>query len=347
MKKANGIFKTALLALTLCVMASACAPKENQLPTTKKGIMDAFVAGTLPESYAPAAFFVHFASNQKVGMPAVNAHLQFLLKTNADILKVQFEQRVQRVTGDLNEQETWDNIGPIPVDFYRPTVEIIKNINEIAGKDVYVSPTVYSAYQVARQALGDDNIAKAAAERPEDLKRVLGYYLEALEWYVQELKNIGIESFYMTTQGGEMKYNSIPGFYSDIIKPFDLKLMNQCQEGAKLTLLHICDWEGTYDDLTRYLDYPGDIVNVPLALNGTPVTLSDAEKLFGRPVLGGFDRKGHVINKGSEEEVAAVVKEAIANGPKGRVMIGADCTVSDAPIKNIHAAISAAHNSAE
>lgn len=346
MKKTLVTIKAALLALIVCAMASACAPKAEQLPTTKKGIMDAFVAGTLPESYAPAAFFVHFASNQKVGAPAVNAHLQYLLSTNADILKVQFEQRVQSIK-DLDKQETWDNIGPIPVDFYRPTVEIIQKIQEVAGRDIYVSPTVYSAYQVARQSLGDENIAKAAVERPEDLKRVLGYYLEALQWYVQELKNIGIESFYMTTQGGEMKYNSIPGFYSDIIKPFDLKLMNQCQEGAKLTLLHICDWEGTYDDLTRYLDYPGDIVNVPLALNGTPVSLSDAEELFGRPVLGGFDRKGHVINKGSVEEVAAVVKEALANGPKGRVMIGADCTVSSAPIENIHAAVAAAHNAGE
>lgn len=338
----NMTMKTLLAALTLgCSITSCCERQETALPANKKEIMDAFKAGTLPASYVPAAFFVHFDRNHKEGEAAVNAHLQYLLKTNADILKVQFEQYVNRIP-ELDKQETWDNITPLPEDFYRPTVEIIRNIQECAGKDVYVMPTVYSAYQVARQSLRDENIAKAATERPEDLKRVLGYYQKALIWFVKECKNIGIEGFYMTTQGGEMKYNSIPGFFEDIIKPLDLQLMSLCQEDAKLTILHICDWEGTYDDLSKYADYPGDIVNTPLHLNGTPFTPADGEKLFGRPVLGGLKKEG-IIVKGTPEEVTQAVDEIIKNAPQGRVMIGADCTVSAAPIENIHAAVKAAH----
>ena len=78
----------------------------------------------------------------------------------------------------------------------------------------------------------------------------------------------------------------IPGFFEEQIKPFDLQIMNLCQKDSKLTILHICDWEGTYDDLTRYVDYPGDIVNTPLVLNGTPFTVADGEKLFKRPKIG-------------------------------------------------------------
>lgn len=307
--------------------------------------MDAFKAGTLPKSYVPAAFFVHFARCDNEGEAAVNAHLHFLLKTNADILKVQFEQYVERIP-DLDKQEAWDSIAPIPEDFYRPTVEIIRKIQEVAGKDVYVMPTVYSAYQVARQSLRDENIPKAAVERPEDLKRVLGYYQKALLWFVKECKSIGIEGFYMTTQGGEMKFNSIPGFFEHMIKPLDLQLMNLCQQDAKLTILHICDWEGTYDGLDKYTDYPGDIVNTPMFLNGKPFTLRDGEKLFGRPVLGGF-KKEEVIIKGTPQKVAAEVREIIRMAPAGRVMIGADCTVSAAPIENIHSAVFTAHNHAK
>lgn len=338
--KATTFLKATAAALILS-SAVACNSSEPQLPTTKKGIMDAFKAGTLPESYVPAAFFVHFDRNHKTGEPAINAHLQYLLKTNADILKVQFEQYVPRIPG-LDRQETWDSIAPLPIDYYRPTVEIIRKIQECAGRDVYVMPTVYSAYQVARQSLRDENIAKAAVERPEDLKRVLGYYQESLKWFVDECKKLGIEGFYMTTQGGEMKYNAIPGFFEDMIKPLDLELMARCQQDAKITILHICDWEGTYDDLSKYTDYPGDIVNTPLHLNGTPFTLADGEKLFGRPVLGGLQKEGIII-KGSTDEVAQAVKEIVATAPKGRLMIGADCTVSAAPIENIHAAVAAAH----
>lgn len=330
----------AMMALS-CILASCCNQNNTEIPVNKKEIMDAFVKGTLPSSYAPAAFFVHFDKDHKIGEPAVNAHLQHLLKTNADILKVQFEQYVERIPG-LDKQETWDNIGPIPEDFYRPTVEIISEIQKCVGKDVYVMPTVYSAYQVARQSLRDENIAKAAVERPEDLKRVLGYYMKALEWFVKECKSIGIEGFYMTTQGGEMKYNSIPGFFEEIIKPMDLHLMNLCQKDSKVTILHICDWEGTYDDLSKYADYPGDIVNTPLHLNGTPFTLTDGEKLFGRPVLGGL-AKGGIIIDGTPEDVRNAVVEVLADAPEGRVMIGADCTVSAAPVDNLHAAVAAAH----
>lgn len=340
---------THYIKITLAVVAlsglivSCSNNQQSQFPTNKKEIMDAFKAGTLPDSYVPAAFFVHFGREQKVGESAVNAHLQYLLKTNADVLKVQFEQYVERIPG-LDTQEAWDNIAPLPEDFYRPTVEIIKQIQTCVGKDVYVMPTVYSAYQVARQSLRDENIPKAALERPENLKRVLGYYQKALEWYVKECKKIGIESFYMTTQGGEMKFDTIPDFFEEFIKPNDLQLMNLCQQDAKLTILHICDWEGAYNSLDKFIDYPGDIVNTPMQLNGQPFTLTDGEKLFRRPVLGGLQRNGIIID-GTCEDVKEATLQAIESAPKGRLMIGADCTVSAAPIQNIHTAVYIAHNS--
>lgn len=292
--------------------------------------------------YVPAAFFVHFGREQKQGEAAVNAHLQFLLKTNADVLKVQFEQYQPRIQ-HLDRQETWDSIGPIAEDFYRPTLEIIRQLQDCVGLDVYVMPTVYSAYQVARQSLRDENIARAAVERPNDLKRVMGYYQKALMWFVRECKKAGIEAFYMPTQGGEMKYNAIDGFFDHIIKPFDQELMRLCQQNARFTILHICDWEGTYDDLSKFKDYPGDIVNTPLILNGTPFTLNDAEKLFRRPVFGGL-KKEETIIKGTVDEVRQEVNNLLNKAPRGRTMLGADCTVSAAPIINIYTAVSTAHH---
>ena len=61
-------------------------------------------------------------------------------------------------------------------------------------------------------------------------------------------------------------------------------------------------------------------------------------------MLGGLQKEGIII-KGSTDEVTQTVKEIVATAPKGRLMIGADCTVSAAPIENIHAAVAAAHNS--
>lgn len=331
-----------LISAAAVLLAAGCNESQESIPANKKDIMDQFVAGTLNPSYVPAAFFIHFSSDSKVGEPAVKSHLEYFLKSNMDILKVQFEQRVPAIR-DYELQESWDAVEPLPEDFYRPTLEVIARLQEVAGKDVYVLPTIYSAYQLATQSLGEKGVREGAVNHPDDLKRVLGYYADALKWLVSECKKIGIEGFYMTTQGGEMKYYDIPDFFSTYIKPFDLDVMGACTEGTKMNILHICDWEGTFDDLTRFADYPGQIVNTPIDLNGTPFTMKDGEKLFGRPVLGGLERKG-AINKVSPEEVEALVRKAIEEGPAGKLMIGAECTVSSAPIENIHAAVSAAHH---
>ena len=327
-----------ILLFVLCLLAlSSCGNRPaSTLPVNKKELMDRFLEGTLAPPYAPAAFFVHYGSDQKEGEAAVQAHLAYYLKSNMDILKVQFEQGAPKI-GDLEVRNDW-----IPVDFYRPTVEIVKRLQEIAGADVYVLPTVYSPYQVSHNSLGEQRIMDAAVHQPEALKGVLDSYRDALVWFVRECKAAGIEGFYMCTQGGEAMFNDIPGFFENFVLPYDMAVMGACTEGTKMNILHICDWEGPYDDLVRYKDYPGQIVNTPMTVGGKPFSLTDAYRLFGRPVLGGFDRKGD-INRAGAEEAAAMAAGILADAPAGCVMLGADCTVGSAPFANIHAAIAAAH----
>lgn len=324
-----------LAALCAAVLLSTSC--TDKIPDTKKGIMDAFVAGTLDPSYAPAAFFIHFANDQKVGDAAVQAHLNYFRESGMDILKVQFEQGVPRIP--VGEEAAFE---PIPEDFYRPTLEIITRLQEAEGKDVYVLPTLYSSYQIARQSLGERRIRALAVENPELLKAVLGSYRDALLWLVQECKKAGILGFYMCTQGGELTFYDIPGFFDTFIRPYDLAVMEACNRDTKMNILHICNWEGPYDDLTRFKDFPAQIVNTPTDLNGVPFSLQDGIDLFGRPVLGGFDRKGE-FNTISEEEVAAETHAILKAHPASRVMIGADCTVGSAPLVNIQAAVAAAH----
>lgn len=267
----------------------------------------------------------------------MEAHLKYFRDTDMDIMKIQFEQTVPRIESLDEEVSEY-----IPEDFYRPTLEIIMKIREKVGDEAYVLPTLYSVFQIARQSLGDRRIMDAARNQPERLKAVLGSYEKALLWLVRECKAAGIEGFYTCTQGGEMKFYEIPGFFETFVKPYDLSVMQACNLDTKLNILHICNWEGAFDDLTRFTDYPGQIVNTPNDLNGTPFTLEDGIRLFGRPVLGGFDRKGE-INTASEAEVAEMARAILESNPKGRVMVGADCTVSSAPLANIGAAVAAAH----
>ena len=46
----------------------------------------------------------------------------------------------------------------------------------------------------------------------------------------------------------------------------------------------------------------------------------------------------------SEEEIAKLVDKVLEEAPKGKVMLGAECTVSDAPLGNIQTAVYTAHH---
>ena len=340
MKLTKLFFSLAVCAATLFV---SCAPKQasDPIPADKKEIMDRFVAGTLDPSYVPALFFGHFGGDQKLGEGAVKAHLSLFLKGGADMLKIQTEQPMPYV-----EDLTMDT-PLVPEDWYAPTVEVIKEVLSYVGKDVYVMPTILSTHQVARQGFGDDRLPGWSVERPEAYKRMLDSYTKAILWYIRECKKIGVEAFFTATQGGEQKFYDLKvpgGFFETMIKPYDMEVMTEANKDTKITILHICDWEGPMDDLTRYLDYPGKIVNVPLKIADEPLTLTKTYEMFGRPVLGGFNRKAE-IGKESPEKIAAMTREIIANGPKGHLMIGADCSVPS-PLDiadNVHAAVSAAH----
>ena len=338
----KSVFKY-ILAIAFCTVAAvSCNNSKGAFPANKKEVMDQFVAGKLNPSYVPAAFFIHFGVGKTVGEAAVKAQMEYLLATDMDILKVQFEQFVPRIR-DLDTPEGWENFRPIPEDFYRPTLDVIKRLQDVAGHSVYVLPTIYSTFQVATQGLGPANILEGAKNHPEALKKILDSYTDALLWLIKECKAAGIEGFYLPTQGGETKFYECPGFFDNFVKPYDLKVMEEANKDTKMNILHICDWEGTYDDLSRFADYPGQIVNTPLVVDEKPFTLEDGYKLFKRPVLGGLDRKKEIIHS-SEEEVAKLVNQVLAKAPKGKVMLGAECTVSEAPLGNIRTAVYTAHH---
>lgn len=339
----KSVFKLIFVFSICALAASSCANKSgSDFPRNKKEVMDRFVAGTLDPSYVPAAFFIHFGRGKTVGEAAVQAQLEYLAASDMDILKVQFEQSAPRHR-DLDTDEGWVNFEPIPEDFYRPTLEIIQRLVQVAGRNVYVLPTIYSTYQVAQQGMGLRGIIEGATNHPQEFKKILDSYSDALVWLVKACKAVGVEGFYLPTQGGETKFYEYPGFFENFIRPYDMKVMGEANSGTKMNILHICDWEGTYDDLTRFADYPGQIVNTPMTVDGEPFTLEDGVNLFKRPVLGGLNRQKEILSA-SEVEIKDLVNQVLAAAPKGKVMLGADCTVSEAPIGNIQTAVYTAHH---
>lgn len=330
-----------LLVIILLDICSSCQqvvkePVDKQL--TKREIMQDFLNGEKHGNYVPAAFFMHFPA--QVGQDAVYYHIRHLARTGIDLLKVQFEQHQPNIK--VETAKDWEQIQPLPCDFYEPTVQVVKEVLDIVGYETMVLPTVYSPFQVLRMQIGIPAVIRWAKEDPDQIMRALRIYTDALLNFVRDCKKLGVDGFFTPTQGGENMYNEIPDFFEYFIRPFDMEIMKECNEGTHCNILHICDWEGPYDDLTRFVSYPGQIVNTPNVVAGKPFTPADAKKMFNRIVLGGLDRKG-VINKGTLKEIKTEVKKLVEEN-SDQLMVGAECTVDNkTAIENIRTAVRTAH----
>jgi uroporphyrinogen decarboxylase len=185
------------------------------------------------------------------------------------------------------------------------------------------------------------DLAQHLREKPDAVVKGLATVTENVLTLVRGCLRAGVDGFYASTQGGESFRFSNHDFFLRYIKPTDLAVWDEIKD-CTFNILHICDYVGGYDDLTPFLDYPGHVVNCSLTLGERKLLPTEVVQMFGRPYMGGLERKG-VIATGSATEIRATVRNVLSQAPQ-RFILGADCTVpSDTPWENLKNAIEAAH----
>jgi uroporphyrinogen decarboxylase len=201
--------------------------------------------------------------------------------------------------------------------------------------------TVYSPFMWARHLAGDDLLQEHLREHPAQAVKALEISTENVLTLVRACQRAGLDGFYTSTQGGEAFRFGGTDLFEKLVKPTDLAVWDEIAS-CRCNILHVCDYEGPYEDLTPFLDYPGHVVNCPLEVGGSRMTPAQASELFGRPFLGGLERKG-VLATGAPAEVRRAARAVLASAPD-RFILGADCTVpGDTPWDNLRAAIAEAH----
>ena len=95
---------------------------------------------------------------------------------------------------------------------------------------------------------------------------------------------------------------------------------------GKYNIVHICgEMEfGFQSSPRRYAGYPGDLFNWDVHRAG--LSLEEGRKLFQKPILGGLDNHG-VLVEGSLEAIRQETLKIIKAMGKRGFMLGADCTV--------------------
>ena len=127
--------------------------------------------------------------------------------------------------------------------------------------------TLYSPFMWAAQYDGGAGISAHLQEDPEAVAKGLRVMTENVLRLVRGCKWAGVDGFYVSTQGAEAFRFKDPNIFEKYIKPSDLAVWDEIGD-CNFNILHICDFQGGYDDLSPFLDYPGHVVNCSLNVGG-------------------------------------------------------------------------------
>jgi uroporphyrinogen decarboxylase len=303
-----------------------------------------FLDPTYVPQTIPAAFFLHFDPAFHRGQAAVEKHLEYFHATGMDFVKIQYEHSFPRLP-QIERPEDWGKMPFYGLDFYEEPLRVVDGLVRAAKAEAVVVLTLYSPFMFARQTTSDETITRHILENPQAVQRGMQVITDSLMGFVRACLRLGLDGFYTSTQGGEagrFPERSERSLFDECIRPYDLAVMEEAHRTATFNILHVCDYQLPYSDLSPYVDYPGHVVNASLELTTGKTTPRAVASLFGRPFMGGMNRLG-ILASGTPAQARQAAEAAMADIPD-RFILGADCTVpSDTPLANLRAAIDAAH----
>lgn len=313
---------------------------RNAPSKSKRDLMMQVLDMSTTPRYIPAGFFMHFGVT---GDAAIKAHFDYFRATGMDFLKIQFDELALPPNDQIKSPKDWAKIPILPEKWFEPALYLLKNLIKEVKSEAMIIQTLYSPYQMAKQAVSREILVEHVKQDAESVCRGMENITLSIMNFVQAAARLGVDGFYTCTQGGETNHISdLPLFYKSI-KNYDMILYKEVSQLVPYNILHICDYEGTYDNFVlRFQDYPGQVINVPLEADNKPLSLTHAAEIFKRPVMGGLDRHG-ILSTGSPDEVKKATTDLLKNAP-ANLILSANCTVDKKiPLENLKAAIKTAH----
>jgi uroporphyrinogen decarboxylase len=306
----------------------------------KRDTLLGLIHSPTPPAYVPAAFFMHFDRAAHQGQAAIDQHLAFFRATGMDFVKIQYEQTLPSAA-PIRTPADWAHAPRCDEAFFAASIHVAEGMVKAAKNEALVIMTLYSPFMWAAQLAGAETLAEQLQDNPDAVRTGLEIMTANVLTLVRGCKRVGVDGFYVSSQGGEAFRFPGTQIFRTYIKPTDLAVWQEVQS-CSFNILHICDYAGSYDDLTPFLEYPGHVVNCSLTLGERTVRPTDVAEMFGRPFMGGLDRTG-VIAAGDLDAIRQAAEGVLAVAPD-RFILAADCTIpSSTPWEQVKTAIETAH----
>lgn len=192
--------------------------------------------------------------------------------------------------------------------------------------------TVFSPLTTARKLAGEATL-QHLRQHPEALEAGLKTITEVTIAFGEAALKAGAHGFFFATQLATTDVLS-PAEYERFGKRWDLEFFAAFKGRTRVDMLHLHGLNPMFDELAGY---PVGLVNWHDRL--TAPTLKAAAGRFKGALVGGVEELGLLV-KGSEAEVRAQARDAIAQTGGRRLLLGPGCVAGiAAPEQNIRAVI--------
>lgn len=137
--------------------------------------------------------------------------------------------------------------------------------------------------------------------------------------FVRELMAAGVDGVFFATQLGTTDRMTVDG-YREFGRQYDIPVLEAAASGW-FNILHLHGKEPMFAQLQ---DYPVQAINWHDRITAFP--LSRGRSLTDKVLIGGVDENGTLLT-GSDADIEREVKDAIAQVPDGRLVLGPGCVV--------------------
>lgn len=286
-----------------------------------------------PTDRIPVTFWRHFTGDDTRGAQCVQAHKEFYRSTDLDCIKVMHDGLIAPCSLDVSDAYDLRAYRPLGTrnPYIREYVDRCKGVVDAIGGEVYVYCNIFPAITLLRR-IGDEKLMSLIETDRAAVLHAMDVMSEEIallgRLVIEEAGCLGI---FAAFQGAEQTRFSKKEDFDEIVRPYDLRVLQSANAVSRYNILHFCGWDEIPNHLEYYQSYPGCCVNWAIYVDD--LSLEDGRRFFGnRPVLGGFDnRRGRVLYAGTKDEVEAETRRVVksykaATGSTDGLILGGDCS---------------------
>ncbi len=326
---------------------------------TKRERVYAAVDGN-PVDRPPVALWRHFPQEDQRAETLAQAHVAFYNKFDWDLLKVTpasafygddwglrstyrpNREGVRHYTErPIKRESDWPKLKHLDVTTgaHGRELKALRSLRK-ALPDAVILASVFSPLSIARALAGETALLRYLRDSVDEMHEGLDIITEATGQFAAECVGAGADGLFFATQCASTGYMTIEE-YEEFGRPYDLRVLDAARK-AEIVMLHIHGERIMFEQLT---DYPVQIVH--WHDRRTDPSLKEAREQFSGTISGGLDSMD-TIGKGTPEQVAAEVRDAIAQVAGKRLIVSAGCVIPiDAPEENVRAVRQAVEQAVE